>query len=230
MTRAQCNWHTPLVTKRQGLVVSVCSAHPGPWAAPLSSQGGRRHLCLIPCIITWKKMEMNKALLHMLKISPNDLLPWSAVCCYLTGHQMNLRTFSSGVSPNPHQRTSRFHERPGSFLGSYSTCSKQRDHRRPYTHGLFDHHGYISKPDIFFLDNCDYQHNAWRGFGLIFDTAPLWLPPIENGNSPYRPRHLLQQVVLDRLLSGIGPVTNRACSIVNTQLLLGYGHCCCYHF
>jgi hypothetical protein len=30
--------------------------------------------------------------------------------------------------------------------------------------------------------------------------------------------------------SGIGPVTNWARSIVYTQLLLGYGHCCCYHF
>jgi hypothetical protein len=142
----------------------------------------------------------------------------------------NLKTSGSGVSPNPHQRTSRFRERPGSFPGSYSTCSKQRDHQRPYTHGLFDHHGYISKPNIFFLDNHGYQHDAWRGFGLIFYTRPLWLPPIGNGGSPYRPRHCLQ-VVLDWLLSAIGPVTNRACSIVYyTQLLLGYGHCCCYHF
>jgi hypothetical protein len=36
----------------------------------------------------------------------------------------NLRTSGSSVSPNPHQRTSGFHERPGSFPGSYSTCSK----------------------------------------------------------------------------------------------------------
>jgi hypothetical protein len=43
-------------------------------------------------------------------------------------------------------RTSGFHKRPGSFPGSYSTCSKQRDHPRPYTRGLFDHHAYISKP------------------------------------------------------------------------------------
>jgi hypothetical protein len=35
---------------------------------------------------------------------------------------------------------------------------------------LFDHHGYISKPDICFLDNHDYQHDAWRGFGLISNT------------------------------------------------------------
>jgi hypothetical protein len=44
----------------------------------------------------------------------------------------NLRTFGFGVSLNPHQRTSGFHERPGSFLGSYLTCSKQRDHPWPY--------------------------------------------------------------------------------------------------
>ncbi len=81
-----------------------------------------------------------------------------------------LRTSGSGVSPNPHQRTSGFHERPGSFPGSYSTCSKQRDHPQSYTHRLFDHHGYISKPDIFFLDNCGYQREAWRGFGLLSDT------------------------------------------------------------
>jgi hypothetical protein len=37
----------------------------------------------------------------------------------------NLRTSGSGVSPNPHQRTSGFHERLRSFSGSYSTCSKQ---------------------------------------------------------------------------------------------------------
>jgi hypothetical protein len=30
----------------------------------------------------------------------------------------NLRTSISGVSPNPHQRTSRFHKRHGSFPGS----------------------------------------------------------------------------------------------------------------
>jgi hypothetical protein len=40
----------------------------------------------------------------------------------------NLRTSGSGVSPNPHQRTSGFHERPKKFPGSYSTCSKQCDH------------------------------------------------------------------------------------------------------
>jgi hypothetical protein len=33
-------------------------------------------------------------------------------------------------SPKP-----RFHKRPGSFPGSYSTHSKQRDHPRPYTMG-----------------------------------------------------------------------------------------------
>ncbi len=84
----------------------------------------------------------------------------------------NLRTFGSGVSPNPHQRTSGFHERPRSFPGSYLTCLKQRDHPRPYTHRLFDHHGYISKPDICFLDNHGYQRDARRGFGLISDTRP----------------------------------------------------------
>jgi hypothetical protein len=31
----------------------------------------------------------------------------------------NLRTSSSGVSPNLHQRTFGFHERPGSFTGSF---------------------------------------------------------------------------------------------------------------
>jgi hypothetical protein len=36
----------------------------------------------------------------------------------------NLRTFVSGVSPNPHKRTFEFHKRPGSFPGSYSTCLK----------------------------------------------------------------------------------------------------------
>jgi hypothetical protein len=84
----------------------------------------------------------------------------------------NLRTFGSGVSSNPHQRTSGFHERPRSFPGSYLTCSKQRDHPRPYTYELFDHHGYISKPDICFLDNRSYQCDAWRAFGLILDTHP----------------------------------------------------------
>jgi hypothetical protein len=43
---------------------------------------------------------------------------------------------------------------------------------------LFDHHGYISNPDIFFLDNRGYQRDARRGFGLISDPRPLWLPPI----------------------------------------------------
>ncbi len=84
----------------------------------------------------------------------------------------NLRTSGSCVSPNLHQRTSRFHKRPKSFPSSYSTCSKQRDHPRPYTHGLFDHHGYISKPNICFLDNHDYERDAQRGFGLISDTRP----------------------------------------------------------
>jgi hypothetical protein len=37
---------------------------------------------------------------------------------------------------------------------------------------LFDHHGYISKPDIFFLDNPGYQRDARRGFGLLSDTRP----------------------------------------------------------
>ncbi len=84
----------------------------------------------------------------------------------------NLRISGSGVSRNLHQRTSEFHERPGSFPGSYSTCSKQCNHPRPYTHGLFDYHGYISKPDICFLDNHGYQHDARRGLGLISDTHP----------------------------------------------------------
>jgi len=84
----------------------------------------------------------------------------------------NLRISGSGVSPKPHQKTFGFHKRPGSFPGSYLTCSKQRDHPLPYTHGLFDHHGYISKPDICFLDNHSYQCNARRRFGLISDTHP----------------------------------------------------------
>jgi hypothetical protein len=84
----------------------------------------------------------------------------------------NLRTSGSGVFPNPHQRTFEFHERPKSFPGSYSTCSKQRDHPQPYTQGLFDHHSYISKPNICFLDNHDYQCDARRRFGLISDTCP----------------------------------------------------------
>ncbi len=83
----------------------------------------------------------------------------------------NLRTSGSSVSPK-HERTSGFYERPESFLGSYSTCSKQCDHPRPYTHRLFDHHNYISKPDICFLDNHDYQRDAWRGFGLISNPRP----------------------------------------------------------
>jgi hypothetical protein len=37
---------------------------------------------------------------------------------------------------------------------------------------LFDHHGYISKSDICFLDNRGYQFDAHRRFGLIFDTRP----------------------------------------------------------
>jgi hypothetical protein len=37
---------------------------------------------------------------------------------------------------------------------------------------LFDHHGYTSKPNICFLDNHNYQHDACRGFGLISDTRP----------------------------------------------------------
>ncbi len=132
----------------------------------------------------------------------------------------NLRTSGSCVSPNPHQRTSRFHERPGSFPCSYSTCSKQRDHPRPYTHGLFDHHDYISKLDIFFLDNCDYQCDAWTEFGLISNTRPTLVTT-----------HWKQRFVVPALLpslgnigpatSGIGPVTNRARSIIYTQLLLG---------
>jgi hypothetical protein len=84
----------------------------------------------------------------------------------------NLRTFDFDVSPNSHQRTFRFHERPRSFLCSYSTCSKQCDHPQPYIHGLFDHHGYISKSDICFLDNHDYQHDARKGFGLNSNTHP----------------------------------------------------------
>jgi hypothetical protein len=44
--------------------------------------------------------------------------------------------------------------------------------RAIYTQGLFYHHGYISKPDICFLDNHGYQHDAQRGFGLISDTHP----------------------------------------------------------
>jgi hypothetical protein len=35
---------------------------------------------------------------------------------------------------------------------------------------LFDLHGYISKLDICFLDNRGYQHDARKGFGLIYDT------------------------------------------------------------
>jgi hypothetical protein len=53
------------------------------------------------------------------------------------------------------------------------TCLKQRDHPHPYIHGLFDHHIYISKPDICFLDNHGYQRDARRGFGLIFNTHPI---------------------------------------------------------
>jgi hypothetical protein len=116
----------------------------------------------------------------------------------------------------------------GSFPGSYSTCSKQCDHPRPYTHGLFDHYGYISKPDICFL--IITVINVMPGEGLVWFliSATLWLPPIGNGGT-YRPRRILY-VVLDRLRSGFGPGSNRTRSIVYTQLLLGYGHCCCYHF
>jgi hypothetical protein len=86
----------------------------------------------------------------------------------ITAGSGNLKTqnlITSGVSPNLHQGTSGFHERPGSFPGSYSTCSKQRDHPRPYTHGLFDHHNYISKMDIAFLIIAVI--NAMPGEGLV---------------------------------------------------------------
>ncbi len=121
----------------------------------------------------------------------------------------NLRTSGSGVSPNSHQRTSKFHERPGSLPGSYSTCSKQHDHPRPYTHGLFDHHGYISNPDICFLDNRGYQRDARRGFELIFDPRPTLVTTYSKRRFavPASPPSLAR---MDRLLSGIGPVTNRA--------------------
>ncbi len=84
----------------------------------------------------------------------------------------NLTASSCGVSPNLHQRTSGFPKRLESFTGSYLIYSKQRDHPRPYTHGLFDHHGYISIPNIYFLDNHNYQCDVRRGFGLISDTRP----------------------------------------------------------
>ncbi len=138
----------------------------------------------------------------------------------------NLRTFGSTVSPNPHQRTSEFHKRLGSFPGSYSTCSKQRDHPRPYTHRLFDHHDYITKTNVCFLDNRDYQCNARRGFGLICDTRPTLV-------TTYCKRWFASSPPL----GSIGPVTkwnwpsyNRAHSIVYTQLLLGYAYCYYYHF
>ncbi len=82
----------------------------------------------------------------------------------------NLRASSCGVFPNLHQRTSGFHKRPESFPGSYLTYSKQCDHPWPYTHELFDHHSYISIPNICFLDNHDYQCDVRRGFDLISDT------------------------------------------------------------
>jgi hypothetical protein len=81
---------------------------------------------------------------------------------------------------------------------------------------LFDHHGYISKLDFFFLDKCGYQRDGRRGFGLISDTRPTLVTTYWK----------LQFVVLASppSLSSIGPVTNRARSIIYTQLLLGYGH------
>ncbi len=105
----------------------------------------------------------------------------------------NLRTSGSAVSPNPHQRTSGFHDRPGSFPGSYSTCSKQREHPQPYTHGLFDHHDYISYQNRIFAFLIVMVINVMPGEGLVWFLipAPLWLPPIGNGGSPYWPRRLL---------------------------------------
>jgi hypothetical protein len=85
----------------------------------------------------------------------------------------NLRASGSVVSSNLHQRTSGFHERPKSFPGSYLICSKQRDHPRPYTHGLFDHHGYISKPDICFL--IIMVINVMPGKGLVSFMIPASL-------------------------------------------------------
>jgi hypothetical protein len=75
--------------------------------------------------------------------------------------------------------------------------------------------------------------NAMPGEGLVWFLipAPLWLPPIGTGGSLY------QLPASPPSLGSIGPVTKwkwpsyqLACSIVYTQLLLGYGHCCCYHF
>ncbi len=156
----------------------------------------------------------------------------------------NLRTSSCGVSPNLHQRTFEFHKRPESFPGSYLTYSKQRDHPRPYTQGLFDHHGYISILDICFLDNHDYQFDVRRGFGLISDTRPTlvttyWKWQFAVPTSPPS-------------LGSIGPVTKwiwpgyqpgTLHSIYSTAVvlwsllllpllkkLLCYSHCCCYHF
>jgi hypothetical protein len=107
----------------------------------------------------------------------------------------NLRTSGSGVSPNPHKRTSGFHERPGSFPGSYLTCSKQCDHPRSYPHGLFRclTITVIYQNRIFsFLIIAVI--NAMPGEGLVWFLipTPLWLPPIGNGGSPYRPRRLLR--------------------------------------
>jgi hypothetical protein len=132
----------------------------------------------------------------------------------------NLRTSGAGVFPNPQQRTSGFHKRPGSFPSSYLTCLKQRDHPWPYTHRLFDHHDYISKLDICFLDIHDYQHDAQKGFGLISDTRPTLVTTYWKRQFavPVSPPSLGS---IGPVTNGIGPVTNRARSIVYTQLLLG---------
>jgi hypothetical protein len=141
----------------------------------------------------------------------------------------NLKTSDYGVSPNPHQRTSKFHERLGSFPSSYSSCSKQCDH---YGHILT---GCLTITIIYqnwifaFLIIAIINVMPEKGLVWILIPAPFWLPPIGNSSSLYRPCHLLY-VVLDRLLSGFGLVTNRARSIVYIQLLLGYNHCCYYHF
>jgi hypothetical protein len=68
-----------------------------------------------------------------------------------------------------------------------------------------------------------YQNRifAQKGFGLISDTRLTLV-------TTYWKRRF---VILASLpsLGNIGLVTNQACSIVYTQLLLGYRHCCCYY-
>jgi hypothetical protein len=90
----------------------------------------------------------------------------------------NLRTSGSGISPNPHQRTFGFHERAGSFLGSYSTCSKQHDYPWPYTHRLLPIIVIYQNRIFVFLIIVIINMMPREGLVSFLIPTPLWLPPL----------------------------------------------------